>query len=145
MAEAIQPPLIAFRNGRLGVMVTVVRSLENFTKGLLAGRTNGPRLGDAVIDSSLRRFRVAASTAVGVSVLGVVRSLVSPRPVRFEVSFEPPESVSLDDAKKAVTEAMTSSRSVREYWEETSIGVDERLRKVASADSFDALCRALRH
>lgn len=126
-------------------MVVTIRSLDKFTMGLLAGVPSGPKPGDAVIDSSLRRFRVAASSAVGVTLLSVIRSLVSPSMVRFELSFDPPKSVSLDEAKTAVAEAMTSSQSVREYWDETSTSVDERLRKVAAADSFDALCRALHH
>lgn len=141
----ITPPMIALKQGKRGIMVSTVRRVDDFARGLLAVTATGPRRGDVVIDSSLRQFRVASSKKATGSILDRLRSIVSPKPIRYDVIFDAPEAISLAEVKSAVAAALTSSNSVREYWNETTISVDHRLKMVAEAESFSSLCKALRH
>ena len=137
-------PFIAFTHGRRGVMSTARQSLEDFSKSLLAVRFAGPKVGDFVIDAHLQKHVVSAVHAPAVSWLSRLRSLFSPKVITINVAFSDPCLVSLDEAKEAVEAALKSSKSVSEYWEESRVPLDKRLRSVVSASSFAALWRALK-
>jgi hypothetical protein len=140
----VRPPIIMLRHGKRGVMVSTSRKSDDYAKGLLAITASGPRPGDVVIDSTLRRFQVASSSNAA-GVLDRLRSIVSPRPIHYAVIFEAPEAISLAEVKSSIVAAMNSSSTVQEYWNETSITLEERLSAVANARSFSDLCDALRH
>jgi hypothetical protein len=140
----LNTPLIAFVHGRRGVMSTARQSLEDFSKSLLAVTFAGPKVGDFVIDAQLQKHVVSAVHPPSVSWFSRFRSLFSPQVVTTNVAFSDPCPVSFEEAKAAVEAALKSSKSVSEYWEESRVPIDKRLRNVVSASSFAALWRALK-
>lgn len=138
-------PIIGFRHGRGGTLVSTYPSISDFSKGLVAVLVSGPSPGDSYIDRSLNKFVVTAVKSTGAGLLARMESIFSPKCVVFDLELQRVSTVTLDQLKSSIESAMKSSKSASEYWDEGHLKIDLRIKRILGAKTFDEVCRALRH
>lgn len=138
-------PVVGFRRGKRGTLVSTYRSVRDFSKGLVAVRVLGPAPGDFFVDRALNKCVVSDAHAIGADLAARLRSIASPKKVDFDLQFSLPEKITLDELKLLVTSAIGSSKSAAEYWEETSGGLETLFARIQQAKTFDELSGLLRH